>query len=107
MCVLPTNVTSLCQPMDQGVLESLIVHYHQKSLTVLISGMDDSESITDTLKKVVILHVVMLVSKAWDGIKPLTLVRSWRKLLDHKANEQLTRETWRRKSDCRACKTPA
>lgn len=92
-CVfLPPNVTSLCQPMDQGVLESLKRTYRRKLLTVLIAGMDEGESVTESLKKVDMLDVVMWVSQAWDEIKPFTLVRSWRKLLDHEATEKWTGE---------------
>lgn len=89
---LPPNVTSLCQPMDQGVLETMKRFYRRKLLTVLIAGMDEGEIITETLKKVDMLDVVMWVSQAWDDIKQITLVRSWRKLLDHKASDEWTGE---------------
>lgn len=89
---LPPNVTSLCQPMDQGVLEAMKRVYRRKLLTVLIAGMDEGENVIETLKKVDMLDVVMWVAQAWDDIKPITLVRSWRKLLDHKASDEWTGE---------------
>uniref|UniRef100_A0A1B6M632 HTH CENPB-type domain-containing protein n=1 Tax=Graphocephala atropunctata TaxID=36148 RepID=A0A1B6M632_9HEMI len=88
-CVfLPPNVTSLCQPMDQGVLESLKRTYRRKLLTVLIAGIDAGKDVKESLKNINMLDVVIWVAKAWEEIKPLTLVRSWRKLLDHKASDK-------------------
>lgn len=58
---LPPNETSLCKPMDQGVLESMKRVYRRKILTVLIAGMDEGENITEILKKV---DVVMWVTQA-------------------------------------------
>lgn len=88
-CVfLPPNVTSLCQPMDQGVLESLKRSYRRKLLTVLIAGLDNGKNVTESLKSVNMLDVVMWASQAWNDINPVTLVKSWRKLLDHKASEK-------------------
>ncbi|XP_054711028.1 tigger transposable element-derived protein 2-like [Uloborus diversus] len=77
---LSPNVTSLCQPMDQGVIESIKRVYRRKLLTVLIAGMDEGKNVTETLKKVDMLDEVMWVAQAWDDIKPITMIRSWRKL---------------------------
>lgn len=90
MFVLPPNVTSLCQPMDQGVLESLKRTYCRKLLTVSISGMDDGESVTESLKQVDMSDAG--ISSIQNEIKPWW-VKSWKKLLDHKATEKWTGET--------------
>lgn len=34
------------------------------------------------------LDVVLWISEAWTNLNPLTLVKSWRKLLDHKASDK-------------------
>ncbi|XP_046686593.1 jerky protein homolog-like [Homalodisca vitripennis] len=84
---LPPNVTSLCQPMDQGVLVTLKKLYRKKLLSCLIQALDEGVELVDKLKKIDMLDVVGWISQAWDELNPLTLVRSWRKLLDHQGNE--------------------
>lgn len=73
--------------MDQGVLETVKRAYRHKLLTVLVAGMDSEEDVSTILKNINLLDVVMWVSDAWKEIKPLTLVKSWRKLLEHNASE--------------------
>lgn len=85
---LPPNVTSICQPMDQGVLESFKKRYRSKLLSNIL--LNDEVDIVANLKKVDMLDVVRWVSMAWNEVEPLTIVRSWRKLLDHRA----TNEWW-------------
>ena len=40
------------------------------------------------LKKIDILDVIYWTAEAWDDVEPVTIVRSWRKLLDHKATDK-------------------
>lgn len=35
---------------------------------------------------------VLWIAKSWDEMKPITLVRSWRKLRDHKASDNWLEE---------------
>lgn len=85
---LPPNVTSLCQPMDQGVLESLKKRYRRKLLSSLISSMDmNNQDLISVLKKIDLLDVIGWIADSWKELEPMTLVRSWRKLLDHSGNE--------------------
>lgn len=92
-CVfLPPNVTSLCQPMDQGVLETLKRLYRRKLLGVIVAGMDVGKSVSECLKDVDMLDVALWISSAWDEIKTTTLVKSWKKLLDHTAGDECTEQ---------------
>lgn len=84
---LPPNVTSLCQPMDQGVLVTLKKLYRKKLLSCLIEGIDEGLDLVEKLKQIDMLDVIGWISESWDELNPLTLVRSWRKLLDHEGNE--------------------
>lgn len=84
---LPPNVTSLCQPMDQGVLAAVKKRYRHKLLTSLILAMDEGSDMVQKLKSIDLLDVVMWVNEAWNELDNITLVRSWRKLLDHDGNE--------------------
>ena len=68
---LPPNVTSLIQPMDQGVLECLKRHYKGSLLRdVLLS--DETADLVVFLKSVTMKVVVEKISAAWDQIAPLT-----------------------------------
>lgn len=85
---LPVNVTAICQPMDQGVLSSLKKKYRRRLLTSLISAIDDNEDCRTALKKIDMLDVIRWVSEGWDDIPSISLVRSWKILLDHKASDK-------------------
>lgn len=92
-CVfLPPNVTSLCQPMDQGVLETLKRLYRRKLLSIIIAGMDAGKSVSECLKDVDMLDVAVWISSAWKELNTLTLIKSWKKLLDHKASDKWSEE---------------
>lgn len=86
---LPPNVTSLVQPMDQGVLAALKKRYRRKLLSSLILGMEEGYDLLSKLKKIDLLDVIGWLNQCWDELEPITLVRSWRKLLDHSGNEFL------------------
>ena len=78
---LPPNVTSLIQPMDQGILEALKRHYRRKLLEELLFQDDEGISIVEYLKSTDMLKVITIVAASWDEIAPTSLQLSWRKLL--------------------------
>lgn len=78
---LPPNVTSLIQPMDQSVLQSIKKRYKKKLLRRLIIEDDLGESIVSFLKRVNMKVVVNLVAEAWGEISNETLRRSWQKII--------------------------
>lgn len=78
---LPPNVTSLIQPMDQGVLELIKRRYRRKILEELVLRDDEGISIPDYLKSINMLTVTTLISACWDEISAKTLRLSWRKIL--------------------------
>ena len=77
---LPPNVTSLVQPMDQGVLEMLKRKY-RKSLVRDLLLSEEEEDVTAYLKKVNMLTIAEKSAAAWDEIPATTPRRSWAKLL--------------------------
>lgn len=89
---LPPNVTSLIQPMDQGVLAALKKRYRRKLLSSLILAMEEGNDLITKLKKIDLIDVIGWVSQCWNELEPITLVRSWRKLLDHSGNEFFAQE---------------
>ena len=76
---LPANVTSLIQPMDQGVLQAIKMRYRKKLLRNLIIGDDVGESIVDVIKSVTMKTVTEFVAEAWSEIQAITLRRSRQK----------------------------
>ena len=87
---LPPNVTSLIQPMDQGVLVSIKRRYRKKFLEEFILRDDEGVSIIDFLKSINMLQVVHLIACAWKEILPTTLQLSWRKILPHAVGPETT-----------------
>ena len=77
---LPPSVTSLIQPMDQGILESLKRHY-RKSLIRDMLLSDEDLDVVKFLKAVNLQAVAEKVATAWAGISADTIRRSWGKLV--------------------------
>lgn len=84
---LPANTTSLIQPMDQSVIETLKRRYRKKFMQILLS---EDVSLKDYWKAYDMKHVVDNVSDAWTDVSPETLERSWNKVWP--ANESTSSE---------------
>jgi len=78
---LPANVTSLIQPMDQGVIQTLKKKYKKKLLGRLLIEEESGASVVDFLKGINMKVVVDLIHQSWVEIEPTTLRKSWRKIL--------------------------
>ena len=85
---LPPNVTSLVQPMDQGVLESLKRRYRRKILEELIFQDEEGTTIPDYLKSINMLNVSNLIGACWDEIPNKTFQLSWSKIIP--SNSEVT-----------------
>lgn len=69
---LPPNVTSLIQPMDQEVLQTIKSCYRRKILEKLVLR-DYGTSIIDFLKDINLLKVSFMISSCWNDISCNTL----------------------------------
>ena len=78
---LPANVTSLIQPMDQGVIQALKLRYRKKLLRKLLIEDDMGVNIVDFVKSIHMLQVSHLVAEAWEEIPQSTFRKSWQKIL--------------------------
>ena len=78
---LPANVTSLIQPMDQGVIQAVKLRYRKKLLRKLIIEDERGASLVDFIKSVDMKKVAYLAAEAWEEIPPSTLRKSWQKIL--------------------------
>jgi hypothetical protein len=73
---LPPNTTSALQPMDQGVIRSLKAAYRRqlvlKQLDLIETNMDPDSN------KINILDAIHMLSRAWDEVKPSTIINCFR-----------------------------
>ena len=76
---LPTNVTSMIQPVDQGVLECMKRIYRKSLLRNLLAQGGDN--MITYLNGLHMLNVVEHISTAWNQISPETIRKSWNKLI--------------------------
>ena len=90
---LPPNVTSLIQPMDQGVLQMVKKRYKKKLLHRLIIEDDTGGSVITFLKTI----NMKVVAEAWDEVKQDTLRKSWQKIIPLPSSNPISRGSgiWR------------
>lgn len=72
---LPPNVTSVCQSMNQGVLESMKKMNRCQFLRRILSK--DDTNLVQKLKSINMLDGVSEISKAWNDVDPITNINSW------------------------------
>lgn len=80
---LPPNVTSLIQPMDQGILQSLKKKYRRLLLQNLLLATEGEESVIGFLKTVTVKDVIYWVAESWNDITPETVAKCWHLLLQN------------------------
>ena len=78
---LPPNVTSLVQPMDQGILECMKKAYCKSLLRDILLSQDGLQDIGDYFKKVNMKTVLENIAIAWEGVPPRCIRNSWNKLI--------------------------
>lgn len=74
---LPPNVTALCQPMDQHVIQNVKIKYKKKILHDIVASDDD---IATSIKKINLKDVAVMLSDVWSSIPEHLLMSSWKKL---------------------------
>lgn len=78
---LPPNTTSLIQPMDQGVINSMKCHYRSAFIKKLLSfHSTGSTLISDFKKEFTIKDCLYMLRESWNSVSQETLVNSWHKL---------------------------
>ena len=73
---LPPNTTSVSQPMDQGVIRCLKVHYRKRLVKLILRSLDSNKP----LPKVSLLTALQLLVSAWNEVSQTTIVIVSRKL---------------------------
>lgn len=75
----PPNVTSTCQPMDQGVIQNFKLKYRQLALQHLIANLDKNNGIQDLSKCIDVLKAATWIQKAWKDVSPSTIKNCFKK----------------------------
>ncbi|XP_053405128.1 uncharacterized protein LOC128558887 [Mercenaria mercenaria] len=78
---LPPNTTSLCQPMDQGIIQAMKLKYRKKQLQYVISQMElkQGKSGFDLLKDISVLDAIYWVARAFEEVEISTIVKCFAK----------------------------
>lgn len=84
---LPAKVTSLIQPMDQGVIAALKKSYRGNLLKRYVQ---EKLTFTSFNKNCNLLNTIREISTVWSNIKIGTLRNSWRKLLSPDVDVEIT-----------------
>ena len=66
---IPPNVTSLIQPLDQGIIKSFKTYYRSAMRRQIIQCIDDDMGTSsDSAKKLTVLDALHLTSKSWSEV---------------------------------------
>lgn len=75
LAYFPPNMTSLLQPMDQGIIQNLKQHYRKRIVLKVLANMEEGVSTTVTL-----LDAIRKLSKTWNvNVKKQTIANCFRK----------------------------
>jgi hypothetical protein len=74
-------VTSLIQPLDQDVLQTLKRNYILQLLKHLLEDLENGKSVVESLKKINIKDIIYWLTEACDNVKPSTLIKCWKNIL--------------------------
>ncbi|XP_066489716.1 tigger transposable element-derived protein 1-like [Tiliqua scincoides] len=78
---LPSNTTSLLQPMDQGVISYFKAYYLRRTFKQLVSNMYDQEqTIGDFWNSFSIMHAIENISMSWKEVTSSCMNGVWCKM---------------------------
>jgi hypothetical protein len=76
---MPPNTTSLIQPLDQGIIRTVKVHYRTQVMRRMLQAVDNGTSIIDYAKSIDILKALHMLKRAWFLVSPTTIQNCFRK----------------------------
>ena len=77
---MPPNITSLIQPLDQGIIRAAKAHYRTQIMRKMLQEMEQSgTSKVESSKSVDILRAMHMLKRAWFLVMPTTIKNCFRK----------------------------
>ena len=72
---LPKNVTSLIQPLDQGIIQNMKHFFRKMLLSHVLSSLDlcGDENLLSVIKSVTVLDAMQMIRCAWDSVSGETI----------------------------------
>ena len=71
----PPNTTRVSQPVDQGIIQNVKVHYHKLLMQSLLPNMDCTSSCSELARTVSVLDAVIWISQAVKKLLSKTVTR--------------------------------
>lgn len=76
---LPANTTSVCQPLDQGIIQNFKVYYRSLVLNYVVSKMSSANSVSELSNNINVLDAICFIKTAWKKVEPTTIANCFRK----------------------------
>ncbi|XP_066146779.1 tigger transposable element-derived protein 6-like [Euwallacea fornicatus] len=73
ICFLPPNCTSVCQPLDQGIIKNVKFFYRDLILKHILTKVDGALSASELAKSINILEALYFVHRAWNNVSQATI----------------------------------
>lgn len=77
---LPANTTSVSQAMDQGIIQNVKIFF-KRDLINFYWGQVEALTKPSELKPINLLQAIRLLKRAWETVKPATILNCFRKSL--------------------------
>jgi hypothetical protein len=82
---LPPNTTATIQPLDQNIIQLTKLAYRKSLLSHILSS--DEDDISKCIKSLTLRDAVFWLSHAWQSISPVTISKSWKKILNSEVTD--------------------
>ncbi|XP_052271459.1 tigger transposable element-derived protein 4-like [Dreissena polymorpha] len=69
----PANTTSLSQPMDQGIIQTLKLKYRKRQLQYILTQMENDKVGSHVLQQISILDAIYWINGSWKDIEVSTI----------------------------------
>ncbi|XP_066249563.1 tigger transposable element-derived protein 6-like [Euwallacea similis] len=73
ICFLPPNCTSMCQPLDQGIIKNVQFFYRDLILKHILTKVDAALSASELAKSINILEALYFVRRVWNNVSQATI----------------------------------
>ena len=79
MQLLPPNTTSILQPLDQCILQTVKAKYRKSLLTQVLAQLSDGHSVHELAKSVTVLDACRWIANAVKQVSPITVEKCFAK----------------------------